>query len=84
MLCCSAQLVILRQSLFELANQNVMMAAFGTVVAVTVGILALITSVVTGLMLAGVAQVSRRERDALDIRQNKCEKGSPAYCTVPI
>lgn len=58
-------MVILRHSLFELASQDVMEAPFEYVALATVGILAVITSTVSGLMLAGVAQVSEQDRMTL-------------------
>lgn len=51
------QVVILRHSLFALAGRDVMVAGFGSVAAVTAGVLITIVAVMMGLMSAGVAQV---------------------------
>lgn len=51
------QVVILRHSLFALADRDVMVAGFLTVSSVTVVVLAAIVGMVTALMMAGVAQV---------------------------
>lgn len=51
------QIVILRHSLYTLSGRDVMDAGFFSVATVTVGVLSAIVGVVTGLMLAGIAQV---------------------------
>lgn len=52
------QVVIIRHSLFTLAERDVMEASFPVVALATVGVLGFLVGVVVGLMLTGTGEVS--------------------------